>query len=52
MSMKGWGQKELKFQDEFSYVDSTTTRDCQFTQKANASVTVGGGGGGRVELHS
>ena len=40
--MKCWGQKELKFQDEFSYVDSTTTRDCQFTQKANASVTVGG----------
>ena len=51
--MKGWGQKELKFQDEFSYVDSTTTRDCQFTQKANASVTVGGGGGGGLNcIHS
>ena len=53
MSMKCWGQKELKFQDEFSYVDSTTTRDCQFTQKANASVTVGNGGGGGLNcIHS
>ena len=42
MSIKGRGHKELKFQDEFSYVDSSTTCDCQFTQITNALVRVGG----------
>ena len=39
--MKGRGQKELKFQDEFSYVDSSTTCNCRFTQKTNALVREG-----------